>query len=134
MNAINESTIQHWACVAHLLQTPRNEAEYDQKVETLDSILDRIDDDEDHPLAVLADRLGDLIETYDQMHRPMPEVSGIEALRYLMSEHGIAQSQLPEVGAQSVVSATLAGKRQLNWRQVRALSDRFGVSTDTFRG
>ncbi|REC94936.1 helix-turn-helix domain-containing protein [Kushneria indalinina] len=134
MNAINESTIQHWACVAHLLQAPQNEAEYDQKVETLDSILDRIGDDEDHLLAVLADRLGDLIEAYDQAHRPMPEVSGIEALRYLMSEHGIAQSQLPEVGAQSVVSATLAGKRQLNWRQVRALSDRFGVSTETFRG
>jgi len=31
------------------------------------------------------------------------------------------------VGAQSVISAVLAGKRQLNLRQVKALAKRFAV-------
>jgi HTH-type transcriptional regulator/antitoxin HigA len=48
-------------------------------------------------------------------------------LASLMEEHGLKQSDLPEVGAQSVVSAVLAGKRQLNLRQVKALARRFGV-------
>lgn len=70
---------------------------------------------------------------YDEEHRPMPRASGTEVLRYLMQEHGISQSDLPEVGAQSVVSAILSGKRTLNWRQVSGLSDRFGVSSDAFK-
>ena len=47
-----------------------------------------------------------------------------------MEEHGLRQSDLPEVGAQSVVSAVLAGKRQLNLRQVKALANRFSVPLD----
>ncbi|MHA3903658.1 helix-turn-helix domain-containing protein [Castellaniella sp. WN] len=39
---------------------------------------------------------------------------------------------LPEIGSQGVVSEILAGKRELNIRQVRALSERFGVSAATF--
>lgn len=39
---------------------------------------------------------------------------------------------LPEIGSQGVVSEVLAGKRELNIRQVRALSVRFGVSAATF--
>lgn len=63
----------------------------------------------------------------------MPEVSGSEVLRYLMQEHGIAQSELPEVGAQSVVSEVLSGRRKLNWRQICELSERFGIATDSFK-
>jgi HTH-type transcriptional regulator/antitoxin HigA len=63
----------------------------------------------------------------------MPVSGSREVLRYLMGEHGLTQSDLPEIGGQSVVSEILAGKRDLNWRQVRALADRFGISTDAFR-
>lgn len=64
--------------------------------------------------------------------RPMPKASGVEALRYLMREHGMSQSDLPGVGTQSVVSEVLSGKRQLNLRQIRWLAGRFGVSVETF--
>ncbi len=47
-----------------------------------------------------------------------------------MEQHGLRRSDLPEVGAQSVVSAVLAGKRALKLRQVTALADRFGVPMD----
>ena len=39
---------------------------------------------------------------------------------------------LPEVGSQGVVSEILRGRRQINVRQVRALSERFGVSPAVF--
>jgi HTH-type transcriptional regulator/antitoxin HigA len=49
-----------------------------------------------------------------------------------MEQHGLRQSDLPEIGSQGVVSEVLAGKRELNVRQIRALSERFGVSPATF--
>jgi hypothetical protein len=60
------------------------------------------------------------------------EASGLEALAFLMAQHGLRQGGLPEIGSQGVVSEILAGKRELNIRQVRALSERFGVSAATF--
>jgi HTH-type transcriptional regulator/antitoxin HigA len=62
----------------------------------------------------------------------LPDVSGAEALRYLMDEHGLTQADLSEVGMQGVVSEILNGKRELNVRQVRALAQRFGVSPAVF--
>ena len=56
----------------------------------------------------------------------------MQALKFLMAQHGLNQSDLPEIGSQGVVSEILSGKRELNIRQVRALSQRFGVSAATF--
>lgn len=132
MSALIKQASEHWRYVAPLLTRPANEDDYDALVEALDELLAIVGDDEEHPLATLASHMGDLIEAYDEAHRPMPKVSGVEMLRYLMQEHGLTQADLPEVGAQSVVSELLSGKRQLNVRHIRALSERFGVPADVF--
>ena len=44
----------------------------------------------------------------------------------------VKQADLREIGSQGVVSEILAGNRELNIRQIRALSERFGVSPATF--
>jgi HTH-type transcriptional regulator/antitoxin HigA len=62
----------------------------------------------------------------------MPECSGVDVLRFLMEEHGLTQSDLPEVGSQGVVSDILRGKRELNVRQIRALAKRFHVLPAVF--
>jgi HTH-type transcriptional regulator/antitoxin HigA len=49
-----------------------------------------------------------------------------------MHEHGLNQGDLPEIGAQSVVSEILSGKRQLNVRHIRALAAHFNVPADVF--
>jgi HTH-type transcriptional regulator/antitoxin HigA len=49
-----------------------------------------------------------------------------------MEEHGLTQSDLPEVGSQGVVSDILRGKRELNVRQIRTLATRFHVSPAVF--
>lgn len=60
------------------------------------------------------------------------EATGVAALKFLMEQHGLKQSDLPNIASQRVVSEILAGKRELKLRQVRALSARFGVSPATF--
>ena len=132
MNALIEQAAQHWQFVSPLLRKPENEADYDQLVEALDELSDRIGDDESHPLMSLVDIIGDWVEAYDLEHRPMPKVSGVDVLRSVMQEHGLNQSDLPGVGTQSVVSEILSGKRQLNVRQIRWLADHFKVPVEMF--
>lgn len=132
MSALIKQASEHWRYVAPLLSKPANEDDYDALVEALDELLGIVGDDEDHPLASLASHMGDLLEAYDEAHRPMPRGSGVDVLRYLMQEHGLSQTDLPEVGTQSVISEILSGKRQLNVRHIRGLSERFGVPADVF--
>lgn len=73
-------------------------------------------------------RLGSLIETYDAKNVPDSEGNLIEALQCLMEEHDLKQSDLPEIGSRGVVLEVLAGRRQLNVRQIRGLSERISVS------
>lgn len=110
----------------------RDEAHYARMVEILEALLDEAQGDETHPAMELVDIVGDLIADYEAEHHPMPETTGVQALKFLMQQHGLKQSDLPEIGSQGVVSEILAGKRELNIRQVRALSKRFGVSPATF--
>ncbi|MBC7216209.1 MAG: type II toxin-antitoxin system HigA family antitoxin [Burkholderiaceae bacterium] len=110
----------------------RDEAHYAQMTQVLEALLDEAQGDENHPAMGLVDIVGDLIEDYETVHHPLPDVTGVQALKFLMQQHGLKQSDLPEVGSQGVVSEVLAGKRELNIRQVRALSERFRVSPATF--
>jgi HTH-type transcriptional regulator/antitoxin HigA len=100
--------------------------------EMLQALLDETQGEEKHPAMGLVDIVGDLIEDYEAKQHPLPEVTGVQALKFLMEQHGLKQSDLSEIGSQGVVSEILTGKRELNIRQVRALSERFGVSSATF--
>lgn len=132
MTSLISQAVAHWPFVAPLLRPPRTDAEYDALVASVDELLCLIQDDEDHPLVSLMTHLGGLIEQYDQAHRSRPKASGEEVLRYLMDEHRLNQSDLPELGTQSVVSELLAGKRKLNLRQIRFLVGRFCVPAEAF--
>lgn len=110
----------------------RDEAHYQRMTTMLEALLDETTGDENHPAMGLVDIVGDLIEDFESEHHPLPDVTGVQALKFLMEQHGIKQSDLHEIGSQGVVSEILAGKRELNIRQVRALSERFGVSPATF--
>jgi HTH-type transcriptional regulator / antitoxin HigA len=100
--------------------------------EMLQALLDETQGEEKYPAMGLVDIVGDLIEDYEAKQHPLPEVTGVQALKFLMEQHGLKQSDLSEIGSQGVVSEILTGKRELNIRQVRALSERFGVSAATF--
>ncbi len=131
MTLATEELQIHWMNIAPLL-TIRNEREYNAAVKRLDELLDEIGDDEKHPLYSLLDTLGTLIHAYEEEHYPIPDASGAEILRFLMDEHGLTQSDLAEVGSQGVISEILNGKRELNVRQIRALAEKFKVSSAVF--
>ncbi|MBM3942352.1 MAG: transcriptional regulator [SAR202 cluster bacterium] len=131
MTVISQELQDHWMAVSPFLSI-RNAAEYDLAIARLNSLLDEVGANEQHPLYMLLDTLGTLIHEYEEQHYSAPECSGAEVLQLLMEEHGLTQSNLPEIGSQGVVSEILRGKRELNIRQVRALADRFHVSPAVF--
>lgn len=114
------------------LRSIHTKREYDDAVNSLNKLLDEGGADEDHQLAPLVDTLGTLIEAYERDHVTIPPVSGPAALRFLMEQHGLRQSDLGEIGTQGVVSELLSGKREFTSRHISALRDRFGVSADVF--
>ena len=133
MNAMIKQAVDHWHYVAPLLSKPENEKDFHALVEALDELLDIVGDDETHPLMGLIHQLGDLVSVYENEHLPIiPHGDGRAALAFLMAQHGLGQSDLAEVATQSVISEILSGKRQLNIRHIKALSERFKVSADTF--
>lgn len=111
---------------------PTNEAEYEQLVELLDEITDIVRDDEAHPLAKMMDVIGVLIEDYENEHVPEPEGDPISVFKYFMAAYELKQVDLSELGNQGVVSEILNGTRELNLRQVKALSERFKVPVSVF--
>ena len=132
MNAIVESAIEHWKYIAPLVARPENEAEFEQLVSHLDALLDKVGDDEKHPLMRLVDLISDAISAYEAEQVVEPLGTGIDALRYLMEAQNLHQTDLPEIGSQGVVSEILNGRRELNLRQIKALAARFKVSPETF--
>lgn len=131
MSVITPKLQRSWSQVSTLLKI-RNEREYDLAVQRLNSLIDEVGTDERHPLYSLLDTLGAVVHAWEEQHCSMPSLEGADPLRLLMEEHELTQSDLPEVGSQGVISETLSGKRELNIRQVRALSRRFGVSPSVF--
>lgn len=131
MKTITEEIRSHWATIRPILSI-RNEREYDRAIERLNELLDEVGTNERHPLFTLMDTLSTLIEAYEETHHRIPEASGTEVLQFLMKEHGLTQSDLPEIGSQGVISEILNGKRELNTRHIRVLAKRFGVSPAVF--
>ena len=131
MSVITPQLQQAWSQVSALLRI-QNKQDYDLALERLNGLIDEVGTDEGHPLYSLLDTLGTVVHAWEEQHYLMPKLKGAEALRSLMEEHELTQSDLPEVGSQGVVSEILGGKRVLNVRQIRALSERFGVSPAVF--
>lgn len=110
-----------------------DEKDYARRVLVMDELLDCIGADESHRLMPLLDLVARRVETYEAEQHVLPDATPAAVLAYLMQEHGLKQTDLAaELGGQSIVSAILNGKRELNARQAKALSKRFNVSPAVF--
>lgn len=132
MNAMIKQAIDHWCFVSPLLTTPETKENFDALVEALDELLDIVEDNEAHPLIGLVHQLGNSVTEYEDQYLPIPQGNGRTALKFLVEQYNLSQSDLPEVATQSVISEILSGKRQLTIRHIKALSVRFNVSANTF--
>ena len=131
MNVIAKNIQSHWAMIRPLFSI-HNENEYDLAVDRLNNLIDEVGTNEQHPLYGLLDTLGTVIHAYEERHHPIPECSGTEMLRFFMDEHGLTESDLPEIGSQTTVSEILNGLRELTVKHIRALAERFHVSPAVF--
>ncbi len=110
-----------------------SEKDYECRVSVMDELLDRIGANESHRLMPLLDLVTREVEAYEAKQQALPEASPADVLAFLMEEHNLKQTDLAEeLGGQSIVSAILNGKRELNTRQVKALAARFNVSPAVF--
>ena len=108
------------------------EEDYNHSIELLNQLLDKVGDDESHPLCDFLHVLGTMIENYEADHVQIPDASGREMLKFFMDQHSLKPSNLPELGTQRIVLETLSGKRELTIPQIKALSTRFHVSPAVF--
>ena len=115
-----------------IFSVPHDKKHYNKLVSFLDTLIDEVGNNEKHLLASLMETIGSLIETYESRYINEIEGNPTDALKALMEEHGLKQSNLSEIGSQGVVSEILSGKRQLNIRQIKVLSKRFKVSPAVF--
>ena len=121
-----------WTRMSEVLSVPHTEAEYRRVSAILDIVVDEVGEDDSHPLAALMETLGALVDAYEREHVAEPAGSPVQVLRMLMDEHGLSQADLPEVGSQGGRVGGSSRRAQINVRQVRALSERFGVSPAVF--
>ncbi len=128
-----EETIQHWKHISPIIHDPQNDDEYEKLARMLDQLLDIVGDNESHELMGLVDVISHMITMYDENHDEQLKGSSIDALKFLMEQHGLDQSDLKdEIGSQGVVSEVLNGKRQLNLSHIKKLAKRFHVTPATF--
>jgi len=132
MNSQLENISKAWPTVKAIFSVPHSEKDYQALVKTLDNLIDEVGNKQNHELAPVMETIGNLIENYEANEYKINGSSPIDALKYLMQEHGLKQSDLKEIGSQGVVSEILTGKRTLNIEQVKKISRKFHVSPLVF--
>ena len=63
-----------WQRLAPLVVVPYTDDDYWQIVSVLDSLIDVVGEDEEHPLASLMDVISVLVENYENEHAPVFEM------------------------------------------------------------
>jgi HTH-type transcriptional regulator / antitoxin HigA len=115
------------------LRNIHSEEECQRAIATLDRLRDcgnsRTADETEYLLALAV-----FVEKYEEEHHPIPPVSGVDMLRYLIETHQKTQREVAAgTGlANSTISETLAGKRKLSVKQVEALARFFKVKAAVF--
>ncbi|WP_211327877.1 helix-turn-helix domain-containing protein [Sulfurisoma sediminicola] len=128
----------HWVALHEQLglgAPVANKAQYRRLLACVEALMEDYDDRAGNPLGGLLLLLAERIREYEDRVHPWPDTTTpASLLAFLMEQHGLRQSDLPEVGSQSVVSAVLSGKRDLNLRQIKALAARFHVPMEALAG
>jgi HTH-type transcriptional regulator/antitoxin HigA len=65
-----DKTANAWSALSSTVFVAHTEAEYLRLVSLMDDLIDRVGEDESHPLASLMEIVGALIENYEREHVP----------------------------------------------------------------
>ncbi len=80
------------------------------------------------------DLLCSLMEEYDAANVKWPKVRGVDVLKHLLEEHGLAAADLSRIldGSRNLGAMILRGERNLTLPHVRKLAAHFKVSAEAF--
>lgn len=132
MKFVLKEAIGHWGYIYDYTNVPTNECQYNKLLQVVDDLMKISREKPDDHVTSLLTLIAKNIEEYESQRFLTKQASPVEILEFLMDEHGISQSDLPEIGSQSLVSKILNGSRQLTVEHIQKLSKRFGVSTSLF--
>jgi HTH-type transcriptional regulator/antitoxin HigA len=114
------------------LRPIRSEADLDRAITMVDALSDRGDlaPDEADYLLVLAD----IIEKYEEIHHPIPELAPADLLRHLIELEGITPADVATATGvpEETIVEVLAGEREMGRVVLRTLSAYFHVSPSAF--
>jgi HTH-type transcriptional regulator/antitoxin HigA len=103
----------------------RSHDEHRKALDELYPLLDAPDGSDEYDRAEL---LSILIENYEEKHFPIEDPDPIEAIKYLMEENEMNQSELGEIiGGKSKASLILNRKRALSISMIRSLNKRLKI-------
>ncbi|WP_199301925.1 helix-turn-helix domain-containing protein [Pseudanabaena cinerea] len=131
MSLLTEDVRMSWGVIRPLFSI-RNECDYDRAIERLNALIDEVGTDEQNPLYELLDTLGIVIHTYEEKNYSIPDSNGVEMMQFLMEEHQLELTDLPEVGTPETILAIINGQQELTVKQLKSLSKRFQVSPAIF--
>ena len=113
------------------LRPLRTGADLDAAVAVVDALTDRelVPEEQDY-----LDVLATLVAAYEDAREPLPELNGVEALRWLIAENGLSQAGLSrDTGIpETTLSEILSSKRGISPRVRSALARRFAVAPSLF--
>ncbi len=132
---IDQKTKHEFHLPIEVFKRPSNDKEYGYLEGILDQLIDEVRDDEEHPLALAMQIIGENLEQYDNEHYPLigEHVTDSEMVKYLMEMNHLYQKDLaPIFGGQANVSKFLNGERGLGKNQILELKKKFKISADFF--
>jgi HTH-type transcriptional regulator / antitoxin HigA len=121
---------------APIFQPIQSEREYEDTLELLDDLTDRMATPDDARYIGLFRLLSERIVAWEAVHEApyFTDTPGHVTLKYIMEEHGVSQYQLEKEGLanQSLLSKILLGKRAISKELAKKLAKRFHVSPAVF--
>jgi HTH-type transcriptional regulator/antitoxin HigA len=132
---IDQKTKHEFHLPLVVFKKPTNDKEYEYLEDILDQLIDEVRDDENHPLALAMQIIGENLEQYDNEHFPLigEHITDVEMVKYLMNVHCLHQKDLaPIFGGQANVSKFLNGERRLGKNHISELKKKFKISADFF--
>lgn len=115
------------------LQPITSKAQHNMALKIVEKLIILLNKEKEPGVEIYLQTLSELVSDYEQSEYKSLKISGHDMLAYLMELQGLTQSDLAkELGGQSIVSKILSGERDLNLRQIKALSKRFKVGPELF--
>jgi len=121
-----------------IIQEITSEEEYDRALALLDELTESeaqgpVNERLVDQLCASIKRYEDNAPQFAEFNKQVAAITGVQMLKFLMTQNRLTGSDLPEIGDKTVVSRTLSGHRKLSSSSnIQALSQRFHVDPSVF--